>query len=261
MRQGRIIASRDYLLPSFPQPLLVFCDNPWDVQEFGSGKTMTSRQIRCLSKSILVPATRSFFPGVRFLRAKVQESRNLLKMKTEFPAARLHRFNLNEYYQLGELGILDQRTELIEGIVVDMEPIVPWHASILDILNQTFCEQAHQRFRVRVQLPIDLDLESLPQPDLVLCRLGRYRDRHPIATDIFLVIEVADTSLAFDLGEKRTLYSDAGIAEYWVIDVKAKKLTRFLQEGKELVEGPVSSSRISPIALPDVSIDLAELFG
>jgi Uma2 family endonuclease len=112
-----------------------------------------------------------------------------------------------------------------------------------------------------VQLPIDLDIESLPQPDLVLCRLGRYRDRHPITTDIFLVIEVADTSLAFDLGEKRALYSDAGIAEYWVIDVKAKKLTRFLQEGKKLVEGPVSSSRISPIALPDVSIDLAELFG
>ena len=58
----------------------------------------------------------------------------------------LHRFSVADYYRLGELGILDQRTELIEGQIIDMEPIGPWHASILDILNQTFCEQARQQF-------------------------------------------------------------------------------------------------------------------
>jgi Uma2 family endonuclease len=172
----------------------------------------------------------------------------------------LHRFSVPDYYRLGELGLLSKRTELIEGIIIDMEPIGPWRASILDILNQTFCEHAQQRFRVRVQAPIDLGMESQPQPDLVLCRLQRYSDRHPAPADIYLVVEVADTTLAFDLGQKRALYSGAGIDEYWVIDVQAKKLTRFVLQGKELVESPVSSSKISPTAFPDASIDLEDLF-
>jgi len=169
-----------------------------------------------------------------------------------------HHFNVTEYYRLGELGVLDQRTELIDGIIIDMEPIGPWHADIVDILNQAFSAQALGRFRVRVQQPIDLGFESQPQPDLVLCRPGRYRDRHPSPADIFLVIEVADTTLDFDLADKRAMYEAAGIAEYWVIDVQAEKLTRFAQGG---VEQPVASTKISPVAFSDVSIELAELFG
>jgi Uma2 family endonuclease len=170
----------------------------------------------------------------------------------------LHRFSVAEYYRLGELGLLDRRTELIEGLIIDMEPIGPWHADIVDVLTQVFAEQARARFRVRVQSPIDLGPESQPQPDLVLCRPGRYRDRHPTVNDIYLVVEVADTTLDFDLADKRALYSSAGIAEYWVIDVQAKKLTRLVKNG---VEQPVSDTRISPAAFPDASIDLAELFG
>jgi Uma2 family endonuclease len=180
------------------------------------------------------------------------------EMKIESPAHQLHRFNVNEYYQLGELGILDQRTELIDGIIIDMEPIGPWHASVLDILNQRFCEQASTRFRVRIQEPIDLGPESQPQPDLVLCRPAHYRDRHPAPTDIFLVVEVADTTLDFDLADKRALYSGAGIAEYWVVDVQRKKLTRFVHRE---VQRLVSGTAISPMAFPNVNIDLHELFG
>src|SRR6516165_9773184 len=169
-----------------------------------------------------------------------------------------HRFNATDYYRLGELRILGERTELIKGIVIDMEPIGPWHADIVTTLTQAFIYQAPARFGVRVQQPIDLGPESQPQPDLVLCRLGRYRDRHPGAADIFLVVEVADTTLDFDLADKRALYSGAGIAEYWVIDVQAKKLVRFVQGG---VEQAVSGTKISPVTFPDVIIDLEELFG
>jgi Uma2 family endonuclease len=169
-----------------------------------------------------------------------------------------HRFSVAEYYQLGDLGILDQRTELIEGQIIDMEPIGPWHADIVTTLTQVFINQAQQRFRVRVQQPIDLGPESQPQPDLVLCWPGRYRDRHPSVTDIYLIVEVADTTLDFDLADKRMLYSGAGITEYWVIDVQAKKLTRFV---RNKVEQPVSGASISPVTFPDVSVDLVELFG
>lgn len=180
--------------------------------------------------------------------------RNNDPMQTEL---KTHRFSRAEFYRLGELGLLDGRTELIEGIITDMEPIRPWYASILDILNSNFCAQAHGRFLVRIQEPIDLGPSSQPQPDLALCRLKRYRDRHPAPADIFLVIEVADTTLDFDLGAKRALYAATGIAEYWVIDVQSKRITRFLQSG---ADQPVEGPTISPVAFSDVRIDLTELF-
>ena len=171
-----------------------------------------------------------------------------------------HHFSVAEYYRLGELGLLDQRTELIDGIILDMEPIGPWHADILQILAHTFDQQARGRYTVRGQSPINLGPESQPQPDLILCKAQRYRDRHPATADIYLVIEVADTTLDFDLGQKRDLYAGAGIPEYWVIDVQGKKLTRFLLARTELVQRPVSGTKIQPRTFADVNIDLAELF-
>ena len=88
---------------------------------------------------------------------------------------RVHRFSLTQYYELGELGLLDKRTELLEGIITDMEPIGPWHANVGDILARLFNEQSSGRFRVRVQYPIDLGQMSQPQPDLVLYRPGVWR--------------------------------------------------------------------------------------
>src|SRR6516162_4546281 len=160
-----------------------------------------------------------------------------------------HRFSVAEYYHLGEMGLLNQRTETIDGIIFDMEPITPWQADIVSTLAQSFFEQAHNQFHVRVHQPIDFGPESQPQPDLVLCRPGRYRDHHPGAADIYLIVEVADTTLDFDLADKRALYAGLGIAEYWVINVQAKKLSRFIQDGVEL---PVTHAKISPVAFPGV---------
>jgi Uma2 family endonuclease len=132
---------------------------------------------------------------------------------------------------LGELGLLDRRTELLEGIITDMEPIGPYHAGILQELNQLFIGTAEGRYAVRVQLPIELGRLSQPQPDLVLCTPGRWRDRHPKASDISLLIEMALSSVTFDLGEKLALYKAAAIQEYWVVDLKAKQVHRFVTPG------------------------------
>ena len=84
----------------------------------------------------------------------------------------LHRFSLEQYYEFGELGLLDRRTELLDGIIIDMESVSPWHANIGDILSRILNEGARGRFRVRVQYPINLGQMSQPQPDLVLYRPG-----------------------------------------------------------------------------------------
>jgi Uma2 family endonuclease len=66
------------------------------------------------------------------------------------------------------------------------------------------------------------------QPDLVLYRLGLWRWHHPAAADISLLIEINESSLTFDLGGKLALYKNAGIKEYWVIDLNAKQLHCFV---------------------------------
>jgi Uma2 family endonuclease len=169
----------------------------------------------------------------------------------------VHRFTTQQYYELGELGFLDQRTELLQGIITDMEPIGPYHAGILQELNQLFIEAAEGRYAVRVQLPVDLGRLSQPQPDLVLCTPGRWRDRHPKANDISLLAEIALSSITFDLGEKLTLYQAAEIREYWVVDLKAKQIHCFVTP--QYRRQPLSEE-ISPEAWPDIRIDLKKLF-
>ena len=167
-----------------------------------------------------------------------------------------HRFSTAEYYQLGQLGLLHEHTELLDGIITDMGPITPLAADIAGILAQTFIEQVQERFRVRVQQPVDLGSHSLPQPDLVLCRPGRYRDRHPGPADVSLLIEISDTTNV-DLRQKLDLYKSAGIAEYWVVDLQAKVVHRFV--APDYVHQNLSES-ISPVSWPDIKIDLRELF-
>jgi len=131
---------------------------------------------------------------------RLKKADNLAMSAIQQP--KIHRFSLEQYYELGELGLLDQRTELLEGIITDMEPIGPYHANVGDHLSQIFQKQAGDRYRVRVQYPINLGRLSQSQPDLVLYRPGLWRGQHPGAADISLVIEISESSLAFDLGEK-----------------------------------------------------------
>jgi Uma2 family endonuclease len=113
------------------------------------------------------------------------------------------------------------------------------------------------RYRVRVQYPINLGRLSQPQPDLVLYRPGLWRGQHPGAADISLVIEISESSVAFDLGEKLALYKAAAIREYWVVDLKAKQVHRFV--APQYRRQPLSDW-ISPEGWPDIRIDLRELF-
>jgi Uma2 family endonuclease len=175
--------------------------------------------------------------------------------KEQFPS--LHRFSLEQYYELGEFGLLDRRTELLDGVIIDMEPISPWHANIGDILSRIFNEGARGRFRVRVQYPINLGQMSQPQPDLVLYRPGMWRGQHPGAADISLLIEISESTLAFDLGEKLTLYRANGIQEYWVVDFNAKQVHCFIAPA---YKRRTLDESISPVAWPDIRIDLRELF-
>jgi len=131
-----------------------------------------------------------------------------------------YRFTVEEYHRLGEAGILgeDDRVELLNGDLITMAPIGGGHRTLVDSLTSLFANRiGNDRYRLGIQNPISLDPNSEPQPDLVLYA-STVRGRHPRPDEIFLLVEVADTSLAYDQGPKLEAYARGGVREVWVID-------------------------------------------
>jgi len=113
-----------------------------------------------------------------------------------------HRFNVKEYYRMAETGVLrpDARVELLNGEIIDMSPIGPFHGGVTNYLIEIFTAASKGRWMTSVQNPVRLDDHSEPQPDLVLLKPSPdfYRRQHPQPTDVYLLIEVSDSSLASD---------------------------------------------------------------
>jgi Uma2 family endonuclease len=118
---------------------------------------------------------------------------------------------------------------------------------------------------VREGRPITLAPNSEPEPDIAVVRpLGEgYRQRHPYAEDVFLLIEFSNTSLAKDLKPKRQLYAAAEIPEYWVVNLKVRQLVVFRdsREGDYHREEKLSQGMVAPLAFPEVVISVSRLLG
>lgn len=144
---------------------------------------------------------------------------------------RRHRYTVDDYYRMAEVGILapDARVELIDGEVVEMPPIGAPHASVVTELQNLLIEAVGRRAVVRVQNPVRLDRHNEPEPDIALVRSSarKYRETHPSPEDVLLLVEVADSSLRFDRDVKVGLYARCGIPEVWLLDLTSTRITRF----------------------------------
>ena len=142
-----------------------------------------------------------------------------------------HLISVDAFHRMGETGILgpQDRVELIDGEIIDMSPIGVLHAAIVDVLARHFGRRTGESVFVRCQNPLRLDDISEPEPDIAILRprADFYMTAHPGASDVLLVIEVADTSLAYDLGTKVPLYARHGIPEVWVIDAATRQTRVF----------------------------------
>ena len=138
---------------------------------------------------------------------------------------RRHLTSRDEYYAMVAAGVYgDRRLEMIEGEIVETAPIGPGHASISHPLAKLLETAFGHQFTVRNQVPISLgddDFPSEPQPDLAVVtgNWKDYRKRHPRPSEIKLVVELADSSLAEDRTIKASLYAAAGIPEYWIVNL------------------------------------------
>lgn len=178
-----------------------------------------------------------------------------------------HRLTVDDYHRLGEAGILreDDRIELLEGQLIDMSPIGPRHALVVEILNRWLIRATGEQFWVRPQNPIALDSGSEPQPDIVLARKPwrDYPNAHPGPEDIVLLIEVADSSRDIDLGAKRELYALAGIREFWIVDLTADAVLvcrNPLNGGYRSVTRIEAAGSLEIEALPGTAIPATALF-
>ncbi len=177
-----------------------------------------------------------------------------------------HRFSVKDYYRMAETGVLrpDARVELLDGKIIDMSPIGPFHGGVTDYLNEVFTAASKGRWRTRVQNSLRLDDHSEPQPDLVLARPAPdfYRKRHPQPEDVFLLVEISDSTLETDQGEKLPAYGRAGIAEVWIVNlneltVEIYREPHFTGYGSKTVLRPGDQAR--PLAFPDAAVDVTEL--
>ncbi|MGH6636313.1 MAG: Uma2 family endonuclease [Gammaproteobacteria bacterium] len=182
-------------------------------------------------------------------------------------SCRKHRLTVHDFHRMGEAGILpvDGRMELIEGEITDMAPIGSRHAAIVKRLMALFVRAAGTRAIVSVQDPIIFGEYSEPEPDLALIqpRDDFYAIGLPRAEEVFLIIEVADTTLRYDRDIKVPLYARHGIPEMWLIDVESRTLTVFVgpEEGRYREERRVQPVGVlAPETLPGVEVDLSGMF-
>jgi Uma2 family endonuclease len=133
-----------------------------------------------------------------------------------------------EYHRMGEVGILTERdrVELIEGELIAMSPIGSEHAGTVNALNRLLVQAVGERGVVAVQNPVRLDDLSEPQPDFAVLkpRADDYRRATPRSADVLLIVEVADTSLAYDRDVKRSLYARYGVPEFWIVNLATNEV-------------------------------------
>lgn len=179
-------------------------------------------------------------------------------------------FSVDDYHRMAETGILneDDRVELIEGEIVEMNPIGSRHAASVERVGDLLKEAVGGRAMVRLQNPIQLSRRSEPQPDVALVkrRADYYAEAHPRPADVLLLIEVADASIANDRNIKLPLYARAGIPEVWLIDLEAQvvEVHRDPAPGgfAETLRIPRGSGGILTVqGLPGISIETDRILG
>lgn len=180
------------------------------------------------------------------------------------PRVSYHQWTVSDYYRMAAAGVLSEsdRVELIDGEVIDMAPIGSRHAYLVDRLAAAFRRNGSECL-VRVQNPVRLDEYNEPQPDIALLKDKSYMDAHPTAEDVFLIVEVSDTTSEYDRDVKLSLYARHGIPEVWLVDVNARELTVYREpaEGQyRLIRKPTATEAVSPVVMPGVVITLAEVW-
>lgn len=179
-----------------------------------------------------------------------------------------HKLTVEAYYDLARTGHLDEddRVELIDGVIIEMAPIGSDHVTAVNRLTRAFVLAVGDAGVVSVQNTVIFPPYSAPQPDIAVLapRFHAFGEGLPRAEDILLVVEVADTTLAWDRRTKMPLYARHGVREAWIVDLRARRIEVYREPGPEgyrrrSVHAP--GEALQPLLLPGVSVPVSEAVG
>jgi Uma2 family endonuclease len=178
-------------------------------------------------------------------------------------------FTLEQYERMVEAGAFDgrlrQHVEFIRGEIREMNPIGSYHAQVLgDLTDWSYEVTPRNEIAIRVQTTLRVPLcNSAPEPDLIWVRRRNYSQEHPEPSDVLLLVEVADTSLAEDRGEKRELYAEAAIVDYWIVNLIDQTIEVYRQPAANTYQYSgvyLPRDTVTPLALPDAKFAVSDLF-
>ena len=173
-------------------------------------------------------------------------------------------WTVEEYEELGRAGFFqgDKRVELFQGEIIAMSPIGYRHATAVRLLNNFLARKSKGRYEVDPQNPFVLDSHSEPQPDLTLVDPAVSRQhRHPAPNDLFLVIEVSDSSVRYDRDDKGPAYAARGVREFWLLNLEANHLEVFRSPGPRGYGESTIHDRdaiVAPLAFPDLTVRVGD---
>lgn len=186
------------------------------------------------------------------------------------PLEKLHKrlINIDEYHRMAEVGILgpNDRVELILGEILNMSPIGSKRSAIVKRINQLFVLAFNNKALVQIQDPIQIKEFSEPEPDVMLLKQQAdfYYDNLPQPKDVFLLIEVADSTLDFDKEIKLPLYAKAGIPEYWIVDIQNRQIfIHTLPEGNQYKKTEIATieDTVHCNSFPAVTFGVKDILG
>lgn len=190
-------------------------------------------------------------------------------MQTTYPRTR--RWTRAEYDRLIDKGVFqpDERLELLAGHLVVREPQGDPHAFAIELVNEALRTAFGPEWRVRVQLPIALDDESEPEPDVSVAP-GRLRESSEAKPSrLVLVVEVAQSSLALDREYKGSLYARARVPEYWIVNLVDRVLEVCRDPRPDAsasygwayrsIQSLSAGEQVSPLAAPAAHVPVADL--
>jgi Uma2 family endonuclease len=220
--------------------------------------------------SVISPPDSKSSPATMSPSTMISQQKTELPQKTILPSNPIvrHRFTIEQYHGMIDRGIFaeDEPIELIRGEIVRKMPMGNPHAATVNILTRLLSKCIPDSAMISIQNPVLLS-DSEPEPDVAILnfRDDLYAARRPVAQDVLLLIEVADSSLAYDRDVKGPIYAEAGVCEYWIVNLLNSTVEVYRDPQSDgrfaTVTTAVSGEILTPLLLSGLSVPVDEVLG
>jgi Uma2 family endonuclease len=194
-----------------------------------------------------------------------KESMDETSIEETRTAVRKRLITVDEYYKMADAGIFheDDPIELIEGELIETSPVNTPHINCVMNLTEMFTAMFEGKARVSIQSPVYLGKYSEPEPDAAVLKKRNYGKIKPAASDVLLMVEVADSTLLYDRREKLPLYAKHGVPEFWIVNIAEKRLEVYREPQKKFYKQTLLltvQDEISPLHFSEVRFAVSDFF-